>query len=457
MAFVKKPDQEGQFPRLTNMMTQPSAQPSKRIGTEAPVGAAAGGPSAGKAPADFTKSKQTSPGSVFSRQLAGADISGITNLAEQPLKREAGQEALRVKGEADQYRQFIKDFIGKQPQFKFTEKVKEGDKEVDKDVTADIIKNISAGGEDYERALKILQQSGIEVPKLEIGDVKEFTPMQALRGGSVESLLRKEATGPYSTGMAGLDALLFAKKGGSKDLAAKGMTLRATEQAAADALEKSATEESQKQETDFLTGQQTALKAGIESGIGGISGTYTAAPEGGISKVNEETRRLADEYAKHVQGLQSQRQTFVDTQMAALKNQALENMIAKLRQENLAAQEAAGSTRATGVSGDVSLRIPQRSELLAAAEQDPRYLNALRRIDAAASGAGTRGQIQAGAIPQVGLENVISEEDAARYNRLQELIGGKGVTRAQASYKPAAYSQQEIMDYFRSLQPFAGV
>lgn len=457
MAFVKKPDQEGQFPRLTNMMTQPSAQPSKRIGTEAPVGAAAGGPSAGKAPEDFTKSKQTSPGSVFSRQLAGADISGITNLAEQPLKREAGQEALRVKGEADQYRQFIKDFIAKQPQFKFTEKVKEGDKEVDKDVTADIVKSIGAGGEDYERALKILQQSGIEVPKLEIGDVKEFTPMQALRGGSVESLLRKEATGPYSTGMAGLDALLFAKKGGSKDLAAKGMTLRATEQAAADALEKSATEESQKQATDFLTGQQTALKAGIESGIGGISGTYTAAPEGGISKVNEETRRLADEYAKHVQGLQSQRQTFLDTQMAALKNQARENMIAKLRQENLAAQEAAGSTRATGVSGDVSIRVPQRSELLAAAEQDPRYLNALRRIDAAASGAGTRGQIQAGAIPQVGLENVISEEDAARYNRLQELIGGKGVTRAQASYKPAAYSQQEIMDYFRSLQPFAGV
>jgi len=451
MAYVTKRD-EPAFTRLTSMM-QPSAQPTKRVGTEAPIGAVTAGPSAGKSAAEFTKSTAGSPGSVFGRQLAGADISGITNLAEQPLKREAGQEALRVKGEADQYRQFIKDFIGKQPQFKFTEKVKEGDKEVDKDVTADIIKNISAGGKDYERALKILQQSGIEVPKLEIGDVKEFTPMQALRGGSVESLLRKEATGPYSTGMAGLDALLFAKKGGSKDLAAKGMTLRATEQAAADALEKSATEESQKQATDFLTGQQKALKTGIESGIGGISGTYTGAPEGGISKVNEETRRLANEYAKHVQGMQAERQSFLDKQMQGLKNQALENMIARLRQENLAAQEAAGR----GSQGDVTIRIPQRSELLAAAEQDPRYLNALRRIDAAASGAGTRGQIQAGAIPQVGLENVISEEDAARYNRLQELIGGKGVTRAQASYKPAAYSQQEIMDYFRSLQPFAGV
>lgn len=456
MAFVSKPREEQPFNRLTSMM-QPSAQPTKRVGTEAPMGAAAGGPSAGKAPADFTKSAQTSPGGVFKRQLEGADIGGITKLAEQPLIREAGQEALRVKGEADQYRQFIKDFIGKQPQFKFTEKVTEDGKEVDKDVTADIVKNISAGGEDYERALKILQQSGIEVPKLDIADVKEFTPMQALRGGTVESLLRKEATGPYSTGMAGLDALLFAKKGGSKDLAAKGMTLRATEQAAADALEKSATEESQKQATDFLTSQQAALKAGIESGIGGISGSYTAAPEGGISKVNEETRRLANEYAKHVQGLQAERQAFLDKQMSDLKNQALENMIAKLRQENLAAQEAAGSTSRTGVSGDVTIRIPQRSELLAAAEQDPRYQNALRRIDAAASAAGTRGQIQTGAIPQVGLQNVISEEDAARYNRLQELIGGTGVTRAQAAYTPASYKQQEIIDYFRSLQPFAGV
>lgn len=450
MAFVAKPKED--YSRLTSMMA-PSATPTKRVGTEAPIGAAAGGPAAGKKPEDFTKVTTASPGSVFNRQLEGADIRGITNLAEQPLKREAGQEALRVKGEADEYRKFIKDFIAKQPQFKFKEMQTVDGKEVEKDVTADIVKNIGAGGEDYERALKILQQSGIETPKLEIGDVKEFTPLQALRGGSVEGLLRKEATGPYSTGMAGLDALLFAKKGGSRDLAAKGMTLRAAEQAAADALEKSASEESQKEATQFLTGQQEALKAGLGAGVTGISGAYTTPGEGGVSKVNEESRRLAAEYAQHVQNLQAERQTFVDKQMQDLKNQALENMIAKLRQENLSAQEAAGRN----VQGDVSIRIPQRSELLAAAEQDPRYLNALRRIDAAASGAGTRGQIQTGVMPTVGLENVISQEDAAAYNRLQKLLGGQEIAPSKATYKPASYSQQEILDYFRSLQPFAGV
>lgn len=450
MAFVAKPKED--YSRLTSMMG-PSATPTKRVGTEAPMGAAAGGPSAGKKPEDFTKVTAASPGSVFNRQLEGADIRGITNLAEQPLKREADQEALRVKGEADEYRKFMKDFIAKQPQFKFKEMQTVDGKEVEKDVTADIVKNISEGGEDYERALKILQQSGIETPKLEIGDVKEFTPLQALRGGSVEGLLRKEATGPYSTGMAGLDALLFAKKGGSRDLAAKGMTLRAAEQAAADALEKSASEESQKDATAFLTGQQEALKAGLGAGVTGISSTYTTPGEGGINKLDTETRRLAEEYAKHVEGLQGERQTLLNTQLQELKNQALENMIAKLRQESISAQESAGRD----VQGDVMINIPQRSELLAAAEQDPRYQTALRRIDLMTSNLGLRGQIEAGAIPKAELQNVISEQDAARYNRLQQLLGGQAIKPTAAAYKPATYNKQEILDYFKSLQPFAGV
>lgn len=263
MAYVTKRD-EPAFNRLTSMM-QPSATPTKRVGTEAPIGAVTAGPSAGKSAAEFTKSTQGSPGNVFSRQLAGANISGITSLAEQPLKREAGEEALRVTGEGLAYKGRQAEERGKLPQFKFGEEVETDGKKVQKDYTQDVIGRVIGGGEDFETARKVLTQKAPETPELTIGDVREFTPLQALRGGSVESLLKREARGPYTTGMAGLDALLFQKKGGASDLAFKGKALRATEQAAADALEKSATAEERQKMQDLVAAQRTGLFGGLQS------------------------------------------------------------------------------------------------------------------------------------------------------------------------------------------------
>jgi hypothetical protein len=246
-----RPKQE-QYNRLT-ALTQPEAAPTKRVGTEAPIGAATGGPSAGKSAAEFTKAQQSSPGSVFKRQLAGADISGITRLTEQPLLREAGQEALRVAGEGTEYKRRQSEERKNLPQFQ--------------DFSTETIGKITGGGtpEDFETARKVLTQQAPETPDLAIGDVKEFTPLQALRGGSVESLLRKEATGPYTTGMAGLDALLFAKKGGAQALAAKGIALRTAEQATADALEKAATAEERQKMQDLVASQRAGLFGGLES------------------------------------------------------------------------------------------------------------------------------------------------------------------------------------------------
>jgi len=262
MAFVAKPKDES-FPRLT-AMTQPSATPTKRVGTETPIGAVTAGPSAGKSAAEFTKSTQGSPGSIFNRQLAGANISGITSLAEQPLKREAGEEALRVAGEGLAYKSRQAEERKKLPQFQFAGEVEEGGTKVQKDYTQDIVGRAINTPEDFETARKVLTQKAPETPELAIGDVREFTPLQALRGGTVESLLKREAKGPYTTGMAGLDALLFQKKGGAADLAIKGKALRATEQAAADALEKSATADERQKMEDLVSSQRASLFGGLE-------------------------------------------------------------------------------------------------------------------------------------------------------------------------------------------------
>lgn len=255
MAYLGKPRDEAQYGKLMGMIA-PEATPTKRVGTEAPIGAAAGGPSQGKAPADFTKSTASSPGSVFSRQLAGANIGGITKLAEQPLLREAGSESLRVAGEGLGYKAAQSKARSEVPQFQYSAEDDAATGKVVEDILKDQNKQLQAG--------KVLSQSAPEVPELTIGDIKEFTPNVALRGGSIEGLLKQEAKGPYSTGMAGLDALLFAKKGGAPALAQKGMTLRATEQAAADALEKSATAEERQKMQDLVSGQKSRLFGGLE-------------------------------------------------------------------------------------------------------------------------------------------------------------------------------------------------
>ena len=448
MAILARPKDQQQYDRLVGM-TQPSATPSKRIGTDAPTGSIAAGPAAGKSAAEFTQTTKASPGSVFARQLGGANIEGITSLAEKPLGREAGQEALRIAGEGLQYKQTEKEKLARQPQFQFTGKVKQGDKEVDKDFTSDIIGKVAAGGEDFGTAQSILSRESVPVNKLEIGDVKEFTPLQALRGGSVESLIRKEATGPYSTGMAGLDALLFQKKGGAQQLGQRGIALRAAEQATADALEKSATAEAEEAARRFVGGQKEQLQAGIKGGLTAREEAYTKAPEGQKSKLQQAQEKLTGEYGQKYSEVAGQRQAAITEQTKALQNQALENTINKLRQESIASQESLGR----GTQGDISVKIPSRAELLAQAQNDPRYLNAVQRLQLQAPSAQQRGLMQAGQVPTLGLQNVIAPEDAEQYNRLQQLIGGKAIQPVAGAFQAPTYDTGDLQRFFESLRP----
>ena len=268
MAILARPKDNEDYARLVGM-TQPSATPSKRIGTDAPTGSIAAGPAAGKSAAEFTQTTKASPGSVFARQLGGANIEGITSLAEKPLGREAGAEALRVASEGLQYKTEQDKKLAEQPQFKDFSAAAGGVASGDETTTA--------------TGQAILNRNTIPVPKLEIGDIKEFTPNQALRGGSVESLIRKEATGPYTSGMAGLDALLFQKKGGAAQLGQRGIALRAAEQATADALEKSATTDAEKKAADLVSGQ----KSGFISALTGAIDPRLAGYQAGIDPITQ--------------------------------------------------------------------------------------------------------------------------------------------------------------------------
>ena len=434
MAIELKPKDQKQYERLVGM-TQPSATPSKRIGTDAPTGSIAAGPAAGKSAAEFTQTTKASPGSVFARQLGGADISGITSLAEKPLGREAGQEALRIAGEGLQYKQTEKEKLARQPQFQFTGKVKEGDKEVDKDFTSDIIGKVAAGGEDFGTAQSILSRESVPVNKLEIGDVKEFTPLQALRGGSVESLIRKEATGPYSTGMAGLDALLFQKKGGAQQLGQRGIALRAAEQATADALEKSATAEAEEAARRFVGGQKEQLQAGIKGGLTAREEAYTKAPEGQKSKLQQAQEKLKSDY-EATRGKATQE---IQTKVASLKQQELSKAF------NAALQRAmSGPYTPTEYEQSIGQANPERYQaaIIEQALNDPQYLRMKSGIEGEAgarfSELGKQGNLpfEEKQLATLGLENVISEEDAAQYNRLQQLLGGQQV-KAQTINAPS--------------------
>lgn len=451
MAILARLKDNEDYARLVGM-TQPSATPSKRIGTEAPVGSITAGPAAGRSAADFTQSTKASPGNVFARQLGSADISGITSLAEKPLAREAGAESLRVAGEGLQYKQTQQENLAKQPQFQFTGKVKEGDKEIDKDFTSDIIGRVAAGGEDFGTAQNIMSRTGIPVNKLDIGDIKEFTPNQALRGGSVESLIRKEATGPYTTGMAGLDALLFGKKGGAADLANRGIALRATGQATADALEKSATAEAEDAARQLVGGQKEQLQAGVKGGLTAREEAYTKAPEGQKSKLQLAQEKLRGEYDTKYKDVAGQRQTAIQAQITDLKNQAFKNMQKIVSDENIAAQEKAGDTKSTGASGDNIIKVPRLADVAEQAKNDPRLANALRRLDLQTPYAQQRGLMQSGQVPTLGLQNVIAPEDAEQYNRLQQLIGGQAVQPAAGAFEAPTYDTGDLQRFFESLR-----
>lgn len=307
MAVVPRPKE--QYDRLVGM-TQPQATPTRRVGTEAPIGAVTGGPAAGKSPAEFTKTAQGSPGSVFSRQLEGADISGITRLAEQPLLREAGQEALKITGEAQTYKKGREEALKAEPQFANV---------------SEAIQKIGAGDEGATgTGQAILNRTQIPVPKADLSDVKEFTPLQAVRGGSVEGLLRREAQGPYTTGMAGLDALLFAKKGGAAELGARGQATRALLQGATNVLEgapavglqgpaleklqqlglnipiTSLTGEAEQQAQDFVTKQKENLLGGLTGTLDPMLAGYKAnldpLTSGRAAAVAQQNQAILDYY-----------------------------------------------------------------------------------------------------------------------------------------------------------------
>jgi len=436
MAFLGKPKDEQQYGRLMGMIA-PEATPSKRIGTEAPIGSVTAGPKAGQAASEFTKAGQA-PGAAFGRQLKGANIGGITRLAEQPLLREAGQEATRVAQEGIGYKTGQGKYLSEQPQFKF------GEAE-----TPDIVKKLGEGEAGAtETAQKVLAREKIDVPEFQAGDIKEFTPLQALRGGSVESLLKKESTGPYSTGMAGLDALLFQKKGGAADLATKGIALRTAEQATADALENKLTEEARKEAGEFVTGQKEQLSGAIKGGLTAKEKSYMEGVGEKPSKIEAERQRLQQQLKEKTDMMTKSRAAFIKQKEQELKDYALNTVASKLVRESIDAQEQAGRNS----QGDTVIRIPRREEMIEQAKSDPRYLNALQRYEVQSPYFQQKSLVQAGAMPELGLQNVISPEDAAQYNRLQSLIGGAAITPTQAQIEQPTYNINEIMDYFKQLK-----
>ena len=364
MAILARPKDNEDYARLVGM-TQPSATPSKRIGTDAPVGSVAAGPAAGKSASEFTQSTKASPGSVFARQLGSADISGITSLAEKPLAREAGAEALRVAGEGTTYKTDQKTNLAKQPQFNDFSAAAGGVASGDETTTA--------------TGQAILNRNTIPVPKLEIGDIKEFTPNQALRGGSVESLLRGEATGPYTSGMAGLDALLFQKKGGAAQLGQRGIALRAAGQATADALEKSATTDAEKNAADLVSGQKSgfisALTGAIDPRLAGYQAGIDPITQGRQAAAGQATQAMIQNALANAGLLRTQvageiipkGDTFkgtevipVDASGQYIDPQAVENALAGVNIEDIINRSVVTPTVQGATIADVAAQDPQK-------------------------------------------------------------------------------------------------
>lgn len=461
MAFIGKQKDQNQYGKLMGMIA-PEATPTKRIGAEAPTGATTAGPTAGKKAAEFTQTAAGSPGSVFKRQLGGADIGGITRLAEQPLLREFGQEAGRLAQEGVKYKQTAKEQLGKLPQF--TAKTPEEQM---------ALANRLAAGQDTETAKRILEQGDIEIPEFTTAPVQEFTPQKALRGGTVESLIRKEAQGPYTTGMAGLDALLFAKKGGAGQLAQRGMGLRTAAQTAADIMQGKTSGvipeavsgilagagitgglkgEAEKQAKEFVESQKAGLKETIGKGISSREEAIRGAPAGQKSRIQTEQERVAQEFADQEQRMVEARQAYAQMQQDRLRDTVLNEMMNQLATEDRLRQERA----AQGVQGNVQIQLRGPEAYRQQALSDPRYTAALERANLLAAPGLQLSQITRGqGVPTVGLENVMSETEAAEYNRLQELIGGKPITRA-ATAKPiagygATYDITPMKQFFENL------
>jgi len=429
MAFVGKQREDQNYTRLANL-TQPQATPTKRVGTEAPVGGTTAGPKAGQAPQEFTKSNTASPGGVFKRQLEGANIGGITSLAKNPLLREAGQESTRIAQEGINYNNIVGGVLSGASQF--------GDFDT-------AVSGLASGDEGMTNtAQDILGRTEIPVPELNIANVKEFSPSAALRGGSVEGILKSEAKGPYSTGMAGLDALLFAKKGGAADLANQGLALQATTQAAADALEREQTKKAQERAEELVKSQKEGLTAGIKKGLTGKEEVYTKADEGKKSKIQQEQERLRSEYAK------SEQEAF--NKYGQLKNQFQTQIDQALLQQAAARLFPDAVNQPFGI-----LAVLSNPEMLAQLQNDPMYQQQKEKASQqifSPFGAGINPAaqfLQRQEIPTLGLSNVISEEDAAAYNRLQKLIGGQEIKRQDIGTPKASLNEQAMRDRFNEL------
>lgn len=450
MATLGRKRDDAQYSKLT-AMTQPEATPTKRIGSEAPIGAATAGPAAGKSAAEFTQTTKGSPGSVFKRQLGGADISGITRLAEQPLLREFGEEAGRLAREGIQYKQQVGERLSKEPQYK--------------EVTSDVIGGIAGGGSEFEKAQQILGREKIEMPTFTTAPVKEFTPMQALRGGTVESLIRKEAQGPYTTGMAGLDALLFAKKGGAGELAQRGLGLRTAAQTAADLLQGKTsgaipgaikgqleslgltdagdlTAEARKKAEELVTSQKEQLQKGIRGDITAREEFFTKKPATGMSELQKAQSKLESESARKL--IEGQRK-------AAEK-------IAQERQQlgQSAIGEAFFRLYPQYKGQFLADLIPyQNQEIMQAIQADPEYkrqqqfLNEQILSKLPVSSASQ--YVSQGSIPTLGLRNVMTPEQATQYNRLQELIGGTPIQQQTITAPEAQFDQARLDAYIRDL------
>lgn len=462
------------------MGATPEAAPTKRVGSEAPIGSVTAGPSAGKSVAEFTQTQQGSPGSVFKRQLEGADIKGITSLAERPLAREAGQELGRVAGEGIEYKTKRAQQLAEQPQFAFD--VKEGDKTVDN--TQKIIEQIMAGGKDYETAQNILNRSKIEVPAFSTRNIKEFTPLQALRGGTVEGLLQKEARGPYSTGMAGLDALLFRQKGGAEQLAKKGMGLQAGGQVFADVLQGRSsgvvpeatktlleklgisvpsgnlTKEAQEKAAALVESQKTRLKGGLETGVKGLEESYTTAPKGQESRLAKAQRELKEKYDKTIAPAKEQMTKDIEQKVKAAEQKIYMdayNRIAEQPVPNQIAFDAYGNP-------DWGRVAQYRQGLL---EKDPTYQRQkaalegeagkeFRRLSPSYQELQGKQPLIEGNVPTLELQNIISSEDAQKYNRLQALLGGQAVKPTAADITPASYDKAAVQTAYENLLRLLG-
>jgi hypothetical protein len=452
MAIVTKKREDDTYSKLLGMAGQPSATPTRRVGADTPIGSAAAGPKGGQTAEEFTSTTQASPGSVFKRQVEGAKrsgIGGITALAERPLQREFGQEIARLGQEGIAYKKASAKAREEEPQFQY--------KEGDKDLTKDIVDKLASGDEEeIAKAQTVLGRGFIPTTAFTTRDIKEFTPQAALRGGSIESLLRQEAKGPYSTGMAGLDALLFKQQGGAKELAQKGQTLRGAGQLAANVLQgkgegvldkgiKEAlenvgvtgnlTKEQEELNKQFVEQQKADLEAAIRSGLVSREEAYTKAPQGGKSKLTlaqEALQKKIDE--SRTKELREAERIVKDTK-ESLEMDAFSKSLARMFGGKVPDLFQSFAYYNDPVLRQLVQSNPQYQTDIAKARE------VTRRLPSSLST-----YVSNPLAPKLGLQNVMSADEAGQYNRLQELLQGQQIKQQTITAPQAQLDRSRLQE-----------